>query len=447
MNTDASTTTALILLGSIGVVVLYVWTALALGAVFRKSGEEAWKAWVPFYNEAVLFQLGGYSGWLVLLYLIPGLGALAVWVVRILACHRVGAAFGFGVGMTFAAALVLPIWASIIGFGPSRWVGLDRGPRRGVSEHTPPLPPRPPAPETLGLAATARPAPPIASPSVASPSVATPPPPPSFARPAAPAAPAAGAGWAPQMRTPAPDPDDWEGFALGAAAELTGEVTGAVTGAPAPISAVPAPPPAPARPATPPPVTRVPVSPPADPAAQPAMAREPWAPARSPMPESDAFAETSGPVSAIVGAPDAGAPRSARSSVSAQNRRPEIPEEPLEETVVARRRRTQWSLVPPSGEAVAIGSEVVLLGRRPAHDPEFPGAQLISIDDETVSKTHARLELRDDAWYVTDLGSTNGIVLSTQLGTEVEATPGVEVEAGERFLLGDAQIRLVRSAE
>ena len=41
------------------IVALYVWTALALSAVFRKSGEQAWKAWVPILNQVVLLQLGG----------------------------------------------------------------------------------------------------------------------------------------------------------------------------------------------------------------------------------------------------------------------------------------------------------------------------------------------------------------------------------------------------
>ncbi|MDN3496564.1 FHA domain-containing protein, partial [Planococcus sp. APC 4015] len=213
--------------------------------------------------------------------------------------------------------------------------------------------------------------------------------------------------------------------------EDTGEVTGAVTGVPAPLSAVAATPPP-----IVPPVLRV-----------PAASSAPWSPSRSPLPESEAFPDTSGPVSAIAGAPDAGSPRSARSSVSAQNRRPQIPDDPLEETIIARRRRTDWSLIPLGGEPIAIGAEVVLLGRRPATDPANPGAQLIVIDDGTVSKTHARLQLRGDKWYVTDLGSTNGVVFATVMGTEVEATPGVEIEAGDRFLLGDAEVRLVRSAE
>ena len=113
------------MIGLIAFVALYVWVALALSAVFRKSGEEAWKGWVPVLNLVVLLQLGGLSGWLLLLALVPGLGSLAVWVVVIIACHRIGAAFGYGPGMTVLAALLLPVWATVIGFGASRWVGAD----------------------------------------------------------------------------------------------------------------------------------------------------------------------------------------------------------------------------------------------------------------------------------------------------------------------------------
>ena len=55
---------------------LYVWTALALCAVFRKSGEQLWKAWVPVLNLIVLLELGRLSGWLILLVLIPFAGPL-----------------------------------------------------------------------------------------------------------------------------------------------------------------------------------------------------------------------------------------------------------------------------------------------------------------------------------------------------------------------------------
>lgn len=475
---------------------LYVWIALALSGVFRKSGLESWKAWVPVLNAVVLLQLAGLSPWLVVLAFFP-LVNIAFVVVFAIALYRVNVAFGYGAGMTVLGILLFPVWASIVGWGSARWVGreqdaatrapLGAGVRRTEAADRPPQPPFPAPASQPGLPVASAPAAPAAAESgFARPAYA----PPAYARPAAPApADPASAAPFPADSAPAPlpsspvaaahpawpagdgtpadggDPDPWQGFALDSI-DLSAEVTGAVPGAPAPISAVPAAPrafvppqagaagppvaadvvPAPEAATTSegimrPPVTRVPSAGAAE------EDREPWAPARSPMIEADAFPEASGPVSAIAGAPDAGAPRSARSSVSAFHDKPEIPDDQdvLEQTIIARRKRSDWTLVPPTGEPVALSAEVVFLGRRPAGDPDFPGAQLVSIQDGTVSKTHARLELRDDRWYVTDLGSTNGVLFATVMGTEVEAPPGEEVEAGDRFLLGDAEVRLRRS--
>jgi len=521
---------------------VYVWIALALSAVFRKSGVESWKAWVPILNSVVLLQLAGLSGWWLLVAFVPVLGAIVLVVVFVFVVYRLSVAFGFGVGMTVLGVLVFPVWASVIGWGSARWVGreVDAASRR-AAEAAAGLPPLPafPTPASRAGATAAVPAP-AADPAVsgfAPPPAYTPPAPaapapaaaapaPASAAPAAPetmpapvvpapaapapAAPATAASPAPAVSaapvvvpppggwTPPPlpgrpvsaaaaeaaldgapvpeaspassgDTDAWQGFGLDTT-DHSAEVTGAFPGAPAPISAVPssgpeaipavpaayevpeAPEryaPKPSAPATPgegimrPPVTDVPL---------PAITgedREPWAPAHSPMPEADAFPEASGPVSAVTGAAGAGIPFAARSSVSAQHTRPEVPDDDeqdvFDETVIARRKRTEWTLLPPTGDPVALTSDVVILGRRPSADAAFPTAQLVPIQDGTVSKTHARLQLRDDRWYVVDLDSTNGVLFATVMGTEVEATPGVEVEAGDRFLLGDAEVRLQRS--
>jgi hypothetical protein len=393
---DDSTAVGLGMLTFLLIVVLYVWTALALSAVFRKSGEQPWKAWVPILNQVVLLQRGRFSAWLFLLVLVPFVGPVIVWALLVAACYRINVAFGHGVGMTVLAALALPVWASILGFGPARWLGTELGARGAQGAG----PRRTAAADPDELREyVPRATPPSYSPSLPDPLT-------QLARPAPPSG----------DRNPLPAPSP----------------------SPAPISAVPG------RAASP----------------APEPAAEPWAPRRSPMAETDAFAGTSEQVSAIVGAPDGsasasrrseaeprwdGTPRSARASVSAQHIKPHIPDDPLDETIITRRRRTPWSLVPPAGAAIPLTADVVLVGRRPAADGEFPGAQLVSIDDGTVSKTHARLSLRDDHWYVTDLGSTNGVLFATLMGTEVEAAPGEEVEAGERFFLGDAEIRLQRS--
>ena len=109
------------------IVALYVWTALALSAVFRKSGQQAWKAWVPVLNQIVLLNLGGLSGWLYLLVLIPFAGPVILWGLLIVAYYRINLSFGHGLGMTVLAALLLPVWATILGFGPARWLGTEPG--------------------------------------------------------------------------------------------------------------------------------------------------------------------------------------------------------------------------------------------------------------------------------------------------------------------------------
>ncbi len=55
-----------------------------------------------------------------------------MWALLVVACYRINLAFGHGVGMTVLAALALPVWASILGFGPARWLGSDVG-ARGVA--------------------------------------------------------------------------------------------------------------------------------------------------------------------------------------------------------------------------------------------------------------------------------------------------------------------------
>ncbi len=483
---DAPAPVALILLSLFAFLALYVWTALALSAVFRKSGEEGWKAWVPVLNIVVLLQLGGLSGWLVLLALVPIAGALALWVVQVIACYRINLAFGHGAGMTVLAALLFPVWATVLGFGSARWLGAEHagGVRRSPSDSDdrlaafspadagppPPLPPAAPAstpvagpaglegwapapsaPASAPPAADAPPAPPLPTTSVTPPAREPVDEPISFVplrstsaappEPAAPPLPPLPSGDDVLAEPAAPAPasaaranQGWGGFDLGAVGELTSEVTAAVAGAPAPVSAVPRDE-EPEEAAPTPAVTRVP-------AARPTAGDEPWAPARSPFPESDAFPEASGEVSAVRGAPSAGSPQSARSSVSAQHVHPEIPDEDVAHTVIANRRKAHWSIVLPTGSTVALVADVVLVGRRPSPSTADPDAQLVEVDDGTVSKTHLRLERDGERWSVTDLHSTNGTVLISSDGAEREIPPGAAHPAANRLLLGDAELRL-----
>jgi len=501
------------------VVVLYLWLALALAALFRKVGEPVWKAWVPVLNVATVLKVGGFSPWLVLLNLVPLFGAIAFVAVFIVAVHRINTGFGAGAGLTVVGAIFPVVWASILGFGSGRWHGERRTARpdensapvrRGkdfdgpyvplIGGWTPEQAASAPPQDAAALSAASSPAsdPVVVPPAVSSPSLAD-------------ATPSAN-DWAPPAHLPAAasgrsGADRGAGVADAVPATTVFDVLDALRdgspveddrpAAPPVPSGAPAAPRPPARDATPagsvtptwaPPVV-VP-SPPVAPAPAVDEADEqsdvvaPWAnpprrttadgapapiadvPLTRPAPDAvpaprpsvaaalDEFPELSEAVSAVADAPDAGSPRSARTSVSALYTQPEVPSVPtdddfdaLDRTVVTRRKRIPWALVPPSGTPVDLTSAVVILGRRPSPDSAYPDAQLVPISDETrtVSKTHARLELRGDTWYVTDLHSTNGVLFATLMGTEVEAPPGEEIEAGERFFLGDAEVRLSRS--
>ena len=121
----------------------------------------------------------------------------------------------------------------------------------------------------------------------------------------------------------------------------------------------------------------------------------------------------------------------------------------FEATQIAVRRRPVWKLqLPMSSRPVDVSATVVLLGRRPDSDSSVPDAQLIPVADgtRTISKNHARLDLVDGVWNITDLGSTNGVVLLGAGGEETELTPGIPVPVTERFLLGDAELGLTSAS-
>jgi hypothetical protein len=478
---------------------LYVWTALSLSAVFRKAGERPWQAWVPVLNAVVFLRLAGLSGWLVLLAVVPILGTLAFFVVTIIALQRINSSFGLGTGMTVLGAILFPVWSSVVGWGSARWLAgspADAPARRRVGaevapltsdparsappatpaggaalgsvfgEHGPAggpeLPPHPSAPTIDGYPSvvpvpTGRRGAPLTSVGSGR-ETATLPPVPTFRStmkepPAAFAAGAAGdASGIPARgflhgtaapRNPA-DPHDEsrsEAGAPGHRAPHAPDDFDDTEGSPTGGSRVQAGTPVPARPPA-----------------------EPWAPAPSAALRAASFQpflgsseltyESSAEVSAVQGAPTSGSPRSARTSVSAQHRRPEIPDndgldESFDETIVAVRRRTVWTLVPSLGAPVPLTADVVVIGRRPHRAPDDGNAQLVAIPDETrtVSKTHARMELTEGGWTIVDLDSTNGVILIGEDGSEKDAAAGYPEPLTARFLLGDAEFTLRREGE
>ncbi|WP_166788104.1 DUF5684 domain-containing protein, partial [Cryobacterium glaciale] len=97
---------------------VYVFSSIALGKIFVKLGEQAWKGWIPIVNTITLFELGRYSAlWVVGLF-IPAANLVAL-VVFIMAVNNVNRRLGHGGGFTLLYLVSFPIWAGVVGFGKS----------------------------------------------------------------------------------------------------------------------------------------------------------------------------------------------------------------------------------------------------------------------------------------------------------------------------------------
>jgi FHA domain len=74
----------------------------------------------------------------------------------------------------------------------------------------------------------------------------------------------------------------------------------------------------------------------------------------------------------------------------------------------------------------AGGQEDLVVGRGPQCD--------IGLDDETVSRRHARLVLRDGIWTIEDLGSLNGTAVNGTIVGRAALRPGDRVLLGRQAL-------------
>lgn len=120
----------------------------------------------------------------------------------------------------------------------------------------------------------------------------------------------------------------------------------------------------------------------------------------------------------------------------------------LDETMIVVRRMKPWTLETEHGLKVSLTKPVVLLGRNPTRGGAHADAQLVPLHDpgKTVSKTHARLDFVEGVWGISDLQSTNGVVLIDGGGVENELDAGASAALTDRFLLGELAARIYLEA-
>jgi hypothetical protein len=108
--------------GSIGAVVGLI-MIIALWRVFSKAGRPGWWAIIPFVNTFQLVKIGGYSGWLFLLFFIPFVNLIVYIVVALGVAKNFGKSGLFG----FLGLVIFSVigWL-ILGFGSAKYIGNDK---------------------------------------------------------------------------------------------------------------------------------------------------------------------------------------------------------------------------------------------------------------------------------------------------------------------------------
>jgi pSer/pThr/pTyr-binding forkhead associated (FHA) protein len=85
---------------------------------------------------------------------------------------------------------------------------------------------------------------------------------------------------------------------------------------------------------------------------------------------------------------------------------------------------------PLKGERFTVNVPVANIGRADYND--------IVVDHESVSQAHAKLQLRDEVWVLSDSGSTNGTTVDgVRVEDEIPLSPGSTIAVGEVPMLFD----------
>lgn len=135
---------ALAFLGIMAVfgIIIYVVFSFFLSKIFKKAGEEGWKAWVPVYNSWVFLEIGGQKGFWALLAFVPFLNLASVVFIAI-AAYQIGLNLQKENWFVILYILVAPVWLIWLAMDDSKWKG-EVSATATAPGYQPPTPPTTP---------------------------------------------------------------------------------------------------------------------------------------------------------------------------------------------------------------------------------------------------------------------------------------------------------------
>ena len=96
--------------------ILFVYEIIVRWIIYKKAGKHGWAAIVPIYRQITMYKVSGLSPWLILLILIPIIGAFIIAIIEIIQKFKLSKKFGKGVLFGFGLLFLQPIFESIIAF-------------------------------------------------------------------------------------------------------------------------------------------------------------------------------------------------------------------------------------------------------------------------------------------------------------------------------------------
>jgi hypothetical protein len=100
--------------GALFIFIVLAWGVFYLAATWRlynKAGEPGWAAIIPIYQLVVFYRVGGKPGWWFLLYLIPIVDIIVLWLASVGIAKRFGKGVLFGAGIFFLPFIFVPVLA------------------------------------------------------------------------------------------------------------------------------------------------------------------------------------------------------------------------------------------------------------------------------------------------------------------------------------------------
>lgn len=94
-----------------------VFLIAAQWTVYAKARQPGWAVLVPIYGQIVMARVAGMPWWVGLLLFVPLINVLAFFALSMSIARRFGRGPLFGLGLTFAGPIFMPILA----FGGSRF--------------------------------------------------------------------------------------------------------------------------------------------------------------------------------------------------------------------------------------------------------------------------------------------------------------------------------------